>query len=87
MWVCGRLLTGIVGSNPAMDMDVSLSLSLSLLSVVFLHNKPKAAMHSVHKLTALSRSVVCCQAERRADHSSRGVLPIMVCLSATMNSG
>ena len=26
-------------------------------------------------------SVVCCQAPRRADHSSRGVLPSVVCLS------
>jgi hypothetical protein len=30
-WVCGRLLTGIVGSNPAGDMDVCL---LGVLCVV-----------------------------------------------------
>jgi len=31
-------------------------------------------------------SVVCCQRSvRRADHSSRGVLPSVVCLSVIMN--
>ena len=30
-------------------------------------------------------SVVCCQVVRQADHSSRGVLPNVVCLSVIMN--
>jgi hypothetical protein len=52
-WVCGRSLTGIVGSNPAGVMDVCL---LRVLCV------------------ARYRSL------RRAGHSSRGVLPSVVCL-------
>jgi len=30
-WVCGRLLAGIVGSNPARDMDVCLLLVLCVV--------------------------------------------------------
>ena len=53
VWVWGRSLAGIVGSNPVVV--------IGCLSLV---------------------SVVCCQRSlRRADHSSRGVLPSVVCLS------
>jgi hypothetical protein len=54
VWVCGRSLAGIAGSNSAGGMDVCL---LWVLCVV------------------RSRSL------RRADYSSRGVLPSVVCLS------
>jgi hypothetical protein len=30
-WICGRSLTGIVGSNPAEDMDVCLLLVLCVV--------------------------------------------------------
>ena len=55
-WVCGRLLSGIVRSNP----------TVALISVV---------------------SVVCCQVEvsGQAHHSSREVLPRVVCLSVIMD--
>jgi len=54
VWVCGRSLAGIVGSNPAGGRDVCL---LWVLRVV------------------RYRSL------RRADQSSRGVPPRVVCLS------
>jgi len=53
VWVCGRSLAGIAGSNAAGGLDVCL---LWVLRVV--------------RLKSL----------RRPDHSSRGVLPSVVCL-------
>ena len=49
VWVCGRSLAGIAGSNPAVGMVVSLSCGCCVLSEEM--------------------------SLRRADHSSRGVLP------------
>jgi len=54
VWVCGRLLAGIVGSKPAGRMIVCLLWVLC---------------------------TVRWSSPRRADHSSRGILPSAVCLS------
>jgi hypothetical protein len=73
MWVCGRPIAEIVGSNYGGEHGF-----LSLVGVVCLRLRDTSSRN-----TLPPEIRVCCQIKslRRIDHSSRGVLPNVACLS------